>query len=87
MDLRELSHACGLRRCARAQWEIRELFDRMASLTVNALMEDLDIRAPRDEKEHKDNMALFNLFQPQCVRLGYCPEAKGCGRMPRREEE
>ena len=29
MNARELMHACSIRLCVRAQWEIRELFERM----------------------------------------------------------
>lgn len=79
MDLRELSHACGLRRCSRAQWEIRELFDAMAEQVVREMMGQMDIRAPRDEEDHRDVVALIDLFQPQCVQRHGCPEEKGCG--------
>lgn len=43
MNLRELSHFCGLRRCRRAQWEIRELADRMAKevLSYEPQLDDL----------------------------------------------
>ena len=34
MNARELIHFCGLRRCTRAQWEIRELADEMAKLVI-----------------------------------------------------
>ena len=34
MNARELIHFCGLRRCTRAQWEIRELADEMAKLVT-----------------------------------------------------
>lgn len=34
MNLREFMHFCGLRRCLRAQWEIRELADRMAEEVI-----------------------------------------------------
>ena len=30
---------------------------------------------------------LFEDAGPKCIRLGYCPEAKGCGKVPRRESE
>ncbi len=87
MNARELSHYLGLRRCRRTMREHKELADCMASLVVSALMEKLDVRAPRNEEEHRNIMALVNLFQPQCVRLGYCPEVKGCGKVPRRGSE
>ena len=64
MNARELQHFCGLRRCSRAQWEIRELADRMAQAAEEACPELF---------KH------FSLG-PQCEQLGYCPEHKGCGR-------
>ena len=69
MNLREFSHACQLRRCARAQKEIREMFDSMARLVKTELVaQGLGELGP--------------LFERQCHYLGYCPEAKGCGYMP-----
>lgn len=67
INLRELSHICQLRRCSRAQDEIRELFDTIARKVCTVL-------------KHKGLAELFPLFEPQCVALGYCPEKKGCGR-------
>jgi thymidylate synthase (FAD) len=66
MNARELQHFCGLRRCTRAQWEIRELADKMAQAAEEACPELF---------RH------FSLG-PQCEQLGYCPEHKGCGRYP-----
>ncbi len=64
MNARELQHFCGLRRCTRAQWEIREVADKMAQAAEEACPELF---------RH------FSLG-PQCEQLGYCPEHKGCGR-------
>ena len=64
MNARELQHFCGLRRCSRAQWEIRELADRMAQAAEEACPELF---------RH------FSLG-PQCEQLGYCPEHKSCGK-------
>lgn len=65
MNLRELSHFCGLRMCNRAQWEIRELAVKMAAAVVSV------------------EPGLTNLLEPQCARLGYCPEGRrGCGHRP-----
>lgn len=69
INLRELSHICQLRRCSRAQDEIRELFDTIARKVCTVL-------------KHKGLDELALLFEPQCVALGYCPETKGCGRAP-----
>lgn len=35
MNYRELMHACSLRRCSHAQWEIRQLFDEIAFLVFH----------------------------------------------------
>lgn len=64
MNARELQHFCGLRRCSRAQWEIRELADRMAQAAEEACPELF---------RH------FSLG-PQCEQLDYCPEHKSCGK-------
>ncbi len=87
MNARELSHYLGLRRCRRTMREHMELADCMASLVVSALMEKLDVRAPRNEEERRNIMALVNLFQPQCVQLGRCPEERSCGRYASKTKE
>lgn len=63
MNARELRHFFGERCCTRAQWEIRELAERML------------------EQAREVAPVLFEDAGPKCRRLGYCPEAKGCGRM------
>lgn len=68
MNLREFMHFCGLRRCERAQWEIREMADKMA--------EEVASYVPW----------LKDWLGPQCERLGYCPEAKSCGRTARKKD-
>ena len=64
MNLRELQHFFGLRRCKRAQWEIREMANKMAELI---------------ESECPVLTNHINLG-PQCEQTGRCPEHKGCGR-------
>ena len=68
MNLREFMHFCGLRRCARAQWEIREMADKMAEEVVSYVP------------------WLRDWLGPQCERLGYCPEAKSCGRVAKKKD-
>lgn len=68
MNLREFMHFCSLRRCERAQWEIREMADKMA--------EEVASYVPW----------LKDWLGPQCERLGYCPEAKSCGRTARKKD-
>jgi thymidylate synthase (FAD) len=65
MNARELRHFFSLRCCERAQWEIKELAERMLALVREV--------AP----------TLFKDAGPRCKALGYCPEAKGCGKMPK----
>ena len=69
MNARELRHFFSLRLCTRAQWEIRQLAEKMLDCVREV--------AP----------ALFDDVGPRCKALGYCPEAKGCGKMPKRKEE
>ena len=38
------------------------------------------------EEVKKQNIELSGLLQPQCDRLGFCPEHKSCGRKPMRGE-
>lgn len=68
MNARELRHFFGERCCTRAQWEIREMAEKM--------LDEVKKIAP----------VLFEDAGPKCRRLGYCPEAKGCGRMEPRGE-
>lgn len=60
---RALKNLLETRLCARSQWEIRELAERMLELVKPV--------AP----------VIFENAGPKCVRLGRCPERKGCGRM------
>lgn len=75
-NLRELSHICGLRRCRRAQSEVRELADWMANEVMVRIFRDFESKDPLYK-------AIRSRLMPQCVQLGYCPEACSCGRMPR----
>lgn len=67
MNARELRHFFGERCCTRAQWEIREMAEKM--------LDEVKKVAP----------VLFEDAGPKCQRLGYCPEAKGCGLMKPKE--
>ena len=67
MNARELRHFFSLRRCNRAQWEIRQLATIMLEIC----------------KEVSPD--LFADAGPRCEQLGYCPEAKSCGHMPKKE--
>lgn len=67
MNARELRHFFSERCCERAQWEIREMAEKMLELVREV--------AP----------VLFDDAGSKCKRLGYCPEAKGCGLMKPKE--
>lgn len=74
-NFRELAHMCGLRRCARAQKEIRDLFDMMADKVCDRLRATVSSDDLLDE--------LLRRLEPQCIQIGYCPEERTCGAMPR----
>jgi len=67
MNLRELIHFCGERRCARAQWEIRKLADMMAEEVIQVMPQAAQMLAPKCEQH-----------APYC----FCTESKGCGKHP-----
>lgn len=69
MNARELRHFFSLRCCERAQWEIKELAEKMLGLVKEV--------AP----------TLFEDAGPRCKALGYCPEKRGCGKMPKKVVE
>lgn len=69
MNARELRHFFSLRCCERAQWEIKDLAEKMLSLVREV--------AP----------TIFEDAGPRCKTLGYCPEKRGCGKMPKKVKE
>ena len=69
MNARELRHFLSLRLCTRAQWEIRQLAEKMLDCVREV--------AP----------TIFEDVGPRCKALGFCPESKGCGRMPKKVVE
>lgn len=77
MNFRELMHFCGLRRCSRAQWEIRELADAMAKLV------EMQIDIPQYGKP-----MLSKYLVPKCEqqKIPFCTEEKCCGKHPKLEE-
>lgn len=68
-NLRNLVDMSRNRMCSRAYWEYRELFRDIC----NALREYSD--------EWK--WIVDNLFHAKCDEVGYCTEAKSCGRKPK----
>ena len=70
-NLRSLVDMSRNRMCSRAYWEYRELFRDIC----NALREYSD--------EWK--WIVDNLFHAKCDEVGYCTEAKSCGRQPKKD--
>lgn len=70
-NLRNLIDMSHQRMCSRAFWEFRLLFDDIYNALKNY----------SDEWEYIVN----NYFMPKCEYLGYCPEAKSCGRMSKKD--
>lgn len=77
MNFRELKHFCGLRRCARSQWEIRELADAIAKII------EMQIDMPLYGEPR-----LSKYLVPKCEQhqFPYCDEKKSCGRHQKLEE-
>ena len=72
VNLRTLVNFMNLRTCSRAYWEIREF----SNMLKKALME----YSPEWEIICKE------LFVPKCDAIGYCTEAKCCGRHKTKSE-
>ena len=70
-NLRNLIDMSKNRKCTRAYWEFRELFN------------DVEKELSKVSEEWK--WIVDNLFMPKCEQLGYCPEKRGCGRKPQKE--
>ena len=70
-NVRNLIDMSRQRMCTRAYWEYRELMNDIC----NAL------RKYSEEWKYIVDTQMF----PKCEALGYCPEAKSCGRKPKKE--
>ncbi len=70
-NMRNLIDMSGQRMCTRAYWEYRILFN--------------DICKALSELSEEWKYIVDNYFKPKCEVLGYCPERKSCGRMPKKE--
>lgn len=71
VNLRTLINFMNMRLCSRAYWEIRE-FSQMLKDALSNYSEQWDYIC----KE---------FFVPKCEAVGYCTEAKCCGRKPKKE--
>lgn len=64
MDFRNLCHFMNERLCSRAQWEIRELANKMKDEVIKVFPEARSMLVPKCER----------------FEYPFCPEAKSCGR-------
>lgn len=69
-NLRNLVDMSHQRMCNRAFWEYRRLFS--------------DICQALSEVSEEWEYLVKHFFQAKCDWLGYCPEEKSCGRMPKK---
>ena len=72
-NLRNLIDMAENRKCNRAYWEYRQLFNDIC----NAL------------SEYSEEWAYLvkHYFKCKCDKLGYCPESRGCGKYPKENIE
>lgn len=71
-NFRNLADMSGQRMCTRAYWEYRNI------------MKDLSTALSDYSDEWK---TLVNMcFMPKCEKIGFCTEAKSCGRKPKKGE-
>ena len=72
-NLRSLVDMSRQRMCERAYHEYRALFSDICQA----------LSAVSDEWAY----VVKNYFKPKCEELGYCPEKKSCGKMPKKQGE
>ena len=72
INLRALMHFMNMRLCSRAYKEIRQLSNELKT----------ELRKLSDEWE----CICDNLLVPKCEAMGYCDEAKSCGRKITKEQ-
>ena len=71
-NLRSFVDMSRQRECTRAYWEFREMFN--------------DIKNALSELSNEWKYIINTQFMPKCEYLGYCPEKKSCGRVPKKED-
>ena len=71
-NLRSFVDMSRQRECTRAYWEFREMFN--------------DIKNALSELSNEWKYVIDTQFMPKCEYLGYCPEKKSCGRVPKKED-
>ena len=72
MNLRSLMNMAEMRLCSRAYWEYREL------------MSDILTELAKYSDEWEELIYDLKVFVPKCEKMGFCTEAKCCGRKPRK---
>lgn len=72
-NMRNLIDMSRQRMCNRAYWEYREMFR--------------DLCAALSEYSEQWAYIVKTQFMPKCEYIGYCPEKKGCGRMPGKSDK
>ena len=71
-NLRSFVDMSRQRECTRAYSEFREMFN--------------DIKNALSELSNEWKYIIDTQFMPKCEYLGYCPEKKSCGRVPKKED-
>ena len=71
-NLRSFVDMSRQRECTRAYWEFREMFN--------------DIKKALADISDEWKYLIDTQFMPKCEYLGYCPEKKSCGRVPKKED-
>ena len=71
-NLRSFVDMSRQRECTRAYWEFREMFN--------------DIKNALSELSDEWKYLIDTQFMPKCEYLGYRPEKKSCGRVPKKED-
>ena len=74
MNLRSLMNMAEMRLCNRAYWEYREL------------MSDILTELAKYSNEWEELIYDLKVFVPKCEKMGFCTEAKCCGKKAKRSE-
>lgn len=70
-NFRNISDMSGQRECTRAYWEYREIMK--------------DLHNALSEYSEQWKLLADMYLKPKCEKVGYCTEAKSCGRKPKKE--
>ena len=70
-NFRNIADMSGQRECSRAYWEYRNIMK--------------DLHAALSEYSEQWALLADTYLKPKCEKVGYCTEAKSCGRKPKKE--